>query len=137
MNISNEYPVRIYKSEFEGNVFYSVGRTKKDQNGNYINGYMPCKFKKGVNVEHKSKIYIKNAWLTFYLKEVEKDGKKSNVTVQYIFVNDFEPIEETIENAKTLNNMSDSQIVQAVVNDEDPFKSFGEEVMLTDEDLPF
>jgi single-strand DNA-binding protein len=32
---------------------------------------------------------------------------------------------------------TDSEIVQAVMNDEDPFKDFGNEIELTDDDLPW
>lgn len=33
--------------------------------------------------------------------------------------------------------LTDSEIVQAVMNDEDPFKDFGDEITLTDDDLPW
>ena len=130
MNISNEYPVTIFKNVNDYGTFYKVGLSKKDVNGNYINGYKDIRFKKGVELEDKTKIYIKKAWLDFYIKD-----KK---TIDYIFCSEFELIEETIENARTpLANMSDSEIVQTVMNEDDPFKSFGEEVELTDFDLPF
>ena len=129
MNISNEYPVTIFKNVNDYGTFYKVGLSKKDVEGKYINGYKDIRFKKGVELEDKSKIYIKKAWLDFYIKE-----KK---TIDYIFCSEFEKIEETIENARTLNNMSDSQIVQAVVNEEDPFKSFANEIEIGDMDLPF
>lgn len=130
MNISNEYPVTIFKNVNDYGTFYKVGLSKKDVEGKYINGYKDIKFKKGVELEDKTKLYIKKAWLDFYIKD-----KK---TIDYIFCSEFELIEETIENAKTpLANMSDSEIVQTVMNEEDPFKSFGEEVELTDFDLPF
>lgn len=130
MNISNEYPVTIFKNVNDYGTFYKVGLSKKDVNGNYINGYKDIRFKKGVELEDKSKIYIKKAWLDFYIKD-----KK---TIDYIFCSEFELIEETIENAKTpLAKMSDSEIVQTVMNEEDPFTSFANDVTLSDEDLPF
>ena len=129
MNISNEYPVTIFKNVNDYGTFYKVGLSKKDVEGKYINGYKDIRFKKGVELEDKTKIYIKKAWLDFYIKD-----KK---TIDYIFCSEFEKIEETIENARTLNNMSDSQIVQAVVNEEDPFKSFANEIEIGDMDLPF
>ena len=130
MNISNEYPVTIFKNVNDYGTFYKVGLSKKDVNGNYINGYKDIRFKKGVELEDKTKIYIKKAWLDFYIKD-----KK---TIDYIFCSEFEKIEETIEAArKPLANMSDSEIIQGVMNEDDPFKSFGEEVELTDFDLPF
>lgn len=130
MNINNEYPVTIFKNVNDYGTFYKVGLSKKDLEGKYINGYKDIKFKKDVELEDKTKIYIKKAWLDFYIKD-----KK---TIDYIFCSEFEKIEETIENAKTpLANMSDSQIVQGVMNDEDPFKSFADEVEIDDLDLPF
>lgn len=129
MNISNEYPVTIFKNVNDYGTFYKVGLSKKDVEGKYINGYKDIRFKKGVELEDKTKIYIKKAWLDFYIKD-----KK---TIDYIFCSEFEKIEEAIENARTLNNMSDSQIVQAVVNEEDPFKSFANEIEIGDMDLPF
>ncbi len=130
MNISNEYPVTIFKNVNDYGTFYKVGLSKKDVEGKYINGYKDIKFKKGVELEDKTKIYIKKAWLDFYIKD-----KK---TIDYIFCSEFEKIEETIENArKPLADMSDSEVVQKVMNEDDPFKSFADEVELSDLDLPF
>ena len=126
MNIENKYPVMIFKSTYDNKHYYNMGLSKKNQDGRYINGYIMCRFKNGVELEDKTKIYIKNAWLDFYLKDKE--------TKPYIFVNEFETIGETIEKAKAPTN---SQIIQSVMNDDDPFKSFGEEVELTEFDLPF
>jgi hypothetical protein len=130
MNISNQFPVTIFKNVNDYGTFYKVGLVKKDINGEYVNGYKDIRFNKGVELEDKSKIYLKKAWLSFYVKD-----KK---TIDYIFCSEFETIDETIENARTpLANISDSQIVRAVMNDEDPFTSFGEEVEISDSDLPF
>ena len=126
MNIENKYPVMIFRSAFDNKYFYKMGLSKKNQDGSYTNGYIMCRFKNGVELEDKTKIYIKNAWLDFYLKDKE--------TKPYIFVNEFETISETIEKAKEPTN---SDIVKAVMNDEDPFSSFGNEIALSDEDLPF
>jgi len=40
-------------------------------------------------------------------------------------------------NNKKETEPTDSEIVQAVMNDKDPFKEFGDEVELSDDDLPF
>lgn len=63
-----------------------------------------------------------------------KDGSKRNATE--IIVDEFTFLDKK-EDKQDLSNMSDSQIVQAVVNDEDPFKTFGEEIKLGPDDLPF
>lgn len=123
MNITNERAVMIFKREYEGNTFYSLGLSKKDKNGNYVNGYMPCQFKNGVSIEDKTKVYIKHAWLSFYLKDIPNSESKQ--TVPYIFINDYETVEETINNSKT-----NTEIIKDVM--EDPFAEFGEEVSIDD-----
>lgn len=114
MKIQYEYPIMIFKNEYEGKPYYSLGLSKKMQDGNYLNGYIPCQFKKNVEIDNKKKIYIKNAWLTFYIKD-----KK---TIPYIFINEFEYVEAAIKEAK---------------KETDPFKEFADEIEITDEDLPF
>ena len=81
MNITNDKEVMIFRSEYEGKVFYSIGLSKKNKDGSYTNGYMPCQFKNGVNLGNQTKIKIGKAWLSFYLKD-----KK---TVPYIFISEF------------------------------------------------
>lgn len=122
MNIENKYPVMIFKKEYQGRIFYSVGLSRKDRDGNYINGYMPCRFKNNVSVEDKTKMYIKSAWLDFYLKDKE--------TKPYIFINEFELVGETIENAKQKEK-------EEIKEEVDPFTQFANEVEITDDDLPF
>ena len=70
-----ECEVMIFKNE-KGT--YKIGMSKKDRNNQYFNGYMLCRFKKGVELENKTKIKIKNAFLTFFLNEKE--------TVPYIMI---------------------------------------------------
>ena len=126
MNISNEQAVMIFKREYQGNTFYSLGLSKKNQDNTYTNGYMPCQFKKGVQLEDKTKIYIKKAWLSFYLKDKE--------TKPYIFISEFTTLEQVIDNSKK----TDNEILQQVMKEEptsDPFTEFGEEV--SGMELPF
>lgn len=127
MNIENKYPVMIFKKEYQGKIFYNLGLSRKDRDGNYINGYMPCRFKNTVSVEDKTKLYIKNAWLDFYLKDKE--------TKPYIFINEFELVGETIEKAKETKVQEQQRVLNEVVND--PFEQFGNEVELSEIDLPF
>lgn len=119
MNIKNDYPVMIFKKGNQYGTFYTVGMSKKDRDGNYINGYMPCQFKLGVSVEDKTKIYIKSAWLTFYLKDKE--------TKPYIFINEFELVEDVIQQAKEEQPKTD------------PFEEMAAQVQFDNEemDLPF
>lgn len=108
MNISNEYPVMVFKNTINGKDFYKIGLSKKDIDGNYINGYKSVRFRNGVEIDNMTKIYIKRAWLDFYIKD-----KK---TIDYIFICDFEY--EDGSSAKQTTK--------------DPFSDFGETVELDD-----
>lgn len=111
MNITNKYPLMVFKNDYDGKTFYNIGISKKEENGSYTNGYIPCRFKKGVNVENKTKIKLKNAWLDFYLKE--------NKSIHYIFVNDFEIVKD---------NSSKNSPPASIKSDD---------INLSDSDLPF
>lgn len=120
MNITNDKPVTIYANNFDDVKRYSCRLARKKLNeDSYEYGYIPIKFKQGVDLETKNKIIIKNAFLTFY--------KKDNQTIPYIFVLDFDLVkEDNIEKQET----------------EDLFADFGKEVKLNDieitnSDLPF
>lgn len=115
MNISNEYAVTIFRNDSQYGAFYKVGISKKDVNGNYINGYKDCRFKKDVQLENKTKIYIKKAWLDFYVKD-----KK---TIDYIFISEFEIAPDAVP---TKNE-------QAAESVDDPFLG----IEIDDNDLPF
>jgi len=93
MEIIEKYPVTIFKREYNGKVYYKIGLRKKDQNGNYIKGYIDAQFRKDANVDDSKKIYIKNAWLDFYKN---KEGK-TNIN---IFINKFDYVSDIIEDAK-------------------------------------
>lgn len=116
MNIKYDYPVMIFRKDYQGNTFYRLGISKKDKNDRYLNGYIPCQFKKGVSLENKTKIYLKAAWLSFYLKD--------KTTVPYIFINEFETLKDTIENAK-------------ITDAKDPYEDFGQSIEINQEELPF
>lgn len=82
MEVISNRDEMIFKTVKDDKTFYSIGLSRKLQDGSYENGYMPVRFKKDVNVENKTKIKIKNAWIDFY--------KVENITNTYIFINDFE-----------------------------------------------
>jgi len=92
MEVISNRKEKIYRNDFNGKPMYKIGLSKKDKNGNYINGYMLCSFKKDTDIPNKSYINIKQAWVDFYLKDKE--------TVPFIFINDFELIKE--EEAKVI-----------------------------------
>lgn len=107
MKISNEYPVMIFSNTRDDKTYYQIGLSKRNQDKTYTNGYIQCQFKKGVEVDNQTNIYIKDAWLSFYLK----DGK----TIPYIFINDYQLVADVIK--------------------EDSFSK--DEISLSDDDLPF
>lgn len=84
MDVISNREEMIFKSEHDDKVNYSIGLSRKLQDGTYENGYMPVRFKKDVTVENKTKIKIKSAWIDFY--------KLENKTNPYIFINEFEII---------------------------------------------
>lgn len=112
MKVIQEYPVKIFKSEYKGFVFYRMGLSKKDKDGNYINGNMEVHFRKDADVNVDRKIYIQDAWLDFYIKD--------KVTHPFIFINKFEYVSDIIKETK---------------KETDPFEDLGLE--LQDDDLPF
>lgn len=122
MEIINKYPVKIFKNTYNDKDYYKIGLSKKNSEGKYINGSMDCQFRKDVNVDTDKKIYIKEAWLDFYLTEEKKNDKVSKITHPYIFINNFEYVGDVVEQSKVAN---------------DPFQDFGDELALEDSDLPF
>lgn len=96
----------IFKRENEYGSFYSMGISKKLEDGSYENGYIDVRFRKDIELDNMTKINIKESWLTFYLKD---DGEYKT-TKPYIFINDFEIVEE--------NNSSDESIID---DDDLPF----------------
>lgn len=130
MNIENQYPVSIFRFESGENIYYKMGLSNKDKDGNYINGYIPVQFRRGIELENKTKIYLKKAWLTFYLKKENIDGVDKNITVPYIFVSEFEKVEEVIAGSKEKDIVKEE-------SGSDPFKDLGNEIAFTDDDLPF
>jgi len=109
MNVIDDKVKLIYKNTVNNKVSYSIGLSKKKEDGSYENGYMPCRFKKDVELDNKAKIKIKNAWLDFY-----KVDKKTFV---YLFINEFEKVEEQ---QKSVDNFSSAK-----------------EVTIEPDDLPF
>lgn len=128
MNIETDSQYTVFRNDYNGYSYYKIGVSKKSQTGEWINGYIRCQFKKGVALENKAKIYIRKAWLSFYLNN--KD------TIPFIFISEFETTDETIENAKK-ESTENSQKSTEISTEPDPFKDFGEEIVLTDDMLPF
>lgn len=68
-------PVKVFRKdkEWNGSTFatYSIGISSKDKDGNWVNGYLDCQFKKGVELQNKEEIFVNNA---FYI--CNKSGER-------------------------------------------------------------
>lgn len=89
MHIKENEEIIIFKND-KG--FYSIGLSRKDRNGEYFYGYFPCQFKKDVVLESKTRIRIRNAFMSFYLKD--------DKTMPYIMITDFDIVEKKENYAK-------------------------------------
>ena len=118
MEIISDKEEMIFKNEYNDKPYYTMGLSKKDKSGNYIKGYINVNFKKGVVLSNMTKIRIKSAWLDFYKKDVQ--------TIPYIFINDFDIVE---------NDKKDifEEYGESVKTDFD----LGEQMEITEADLPF
>lgn len=115
MNLITDKPQMIFRKDFKDKIFYSMGMSKKKQDGSYEKTYIPVQFKKSIVLDNQTLIKIKNAWLTFY-------KTKENKTVYYIFISEFEEADETQKDEKETQN---------------PFEEFANEIEHEDLDLPF
>ena len=97
MHVKDGEEAMIFKND-KG--YYSIGLSRKDRNGEYYHAYFPCQFKKDVNVENKTKIKIKNAFMSFY----NKDDKQ----VFYLMILDFQEIEN--KNVYELKSEAESNL---------------------------
>ena len=113
MNIEDSRAKTIYRKDGDNYTLYSIGLSHKKQDGTWENGFMSCRFPKGIDLENKTKIMITNAWLDFYVKD--------KVTHPYIFINKYEVVEDTKVPQNTKPTYDDENT----------------DIHLSDEDLPF
>ena len=111
ISINSKYPEMIFRKDVNGFASYSIGLSNKRTDGTYENGYMKCRFKKGIDVKDKTKIIIKDGFVSFYKKEKE--------TIPVLFITDFEEEKKTEK------------------VEEDPYEEMGKQIELTESDLPF
>ena len=90
MNINFERPIMIFRKDFDNGTVYRFGASKKNVEGEYENGYITCQFKKDVEIENMTKIFVKSAWLSFY-------NTKEKKTIPYIFINEFDYVDDMEE----------------------------------------
>ena len=87
--------------EYNGNTFatYAIGVSSKDKDGEWVNSSIDVMFKKGIDLENKTKIFIKNAFpvvskgkdrnfVKWMITDFEIEGQQTN----------FMDIPDTIEN---------------------------------------
>lgn len=81
--------VKVFANEKEGAngkfTTYCLGVNSKNKDGNWTNGYLNCKFKKGVSVANKTRIKINNSFFV-----ASKSGDKSYV---HLMITDFDVME--------------------------------------------
>lgn len=84
---SEDRAVMIFRNdrEYNGKTFatYSISVSSKDKDGEWVSGYLPCKFKNGVDIENKTKILIHNAFPTV------RKGKDDKTYTEWM-ITDFE-----------------------------------------------
>lgn len=97
MHIKENEEVMIFKNDKD---FYTIGLSRKDRNGQYFNGYFPCQFKKGVSLESRTKIKLKNAFISFYLKD--------NETKTYLMILDYSLIDNKEDYLQMKNEMEEN-----------------------------
>ena len=92
--ITEQTTVTVYVNErqTQNGTFkmYSIGVSSKDKDGNWVNGFLPCNFRKGTEIANKSKITISNSFPTVR-KYTDKTGTER--TEIGIFVLDYEVVE--------------------------------------------
>lgn len=82
MNSNADGNTTVYRTDFNGRSYYKITWPQKTQDGHWEYGYIKAQFKKGVEVEDKTRIKIKSAFMKWY--------KKSGETVPYWMILDFE-----------------------------------------------
>lgn len=91
---------------------YSLMVSSKDIDGNWVNGFIDCQFKKGVEIANKTKIKINNA---FYVVN-EYNGNKYTK----IMILDYEVLEEG-EQVQTTTGGEDFLVIPDGIDEELPF----------------
>ena len=111
---TDDYPVMVFRDDKGKYPRYSLGVSSKGATGEWIRGYVPCKFKKGVEVENMTKIKINNCF------PIASQGEK------YVFVSwmitDFEVIETIDGRVIDGQDQSDFMAIPEGIEEELPFK---------------
>lgn len=107
-------PVRVYKDD-KGK--YTIAISKK-VGEEYLNKYFPVEFSKGVELENKTEIILKNAFLTWY----DWEYKEQKGTKFLLKVTEFEKVGETKSEVTPQNIDKWSSSKDVVIDDDElPF----------------
>lgn len=87
MNITSEREIMIFRREGNFGAMYSCAVSEKQQDGTYLQAYIPVWFRKGVELANKSMIKITKAWL--------KPTKDMKIV---LFISEYEQKCEVVEN---------------------------------------
>ena len=118
----------LYKNQYG----WSISDNQKQADGTYNNFYIPVYLAKALQ-EPNDKSFVSIEGFTKPFKY--KDGKQgiSYVITDYVVIGRDK--EDKPEQQK--NKIQEQQEVLNQVINNDPFEDFGQEVVLTDDDLPF
>lgn len=123
----------------------AVTRNFKNTNGNYDTDFINCTtFSQTAKTmtQYCKKGDLIGVFGRVQVRDYEKNGEKYYITeiiaekIRFLASNSKQT-NTTNEPKQDINNMTNDQIVKAVVTEEDPFAEFGAEVQLSDDDLPF
>ena len=88
LRVSASGETMIFRNEYQGKSFYSTSLSKKLADGTWENGNIGVQFRKDVEMHNKTKINVKEGFLTFYKTKDEKPK-----AVHYLFVLDFDVVD--------------------------------------------
>lgn len=102
---SDDKGVMVFANEKDGAngkyTLYSIGVSSKNQNNEWVSGFINVRFKKGVSVPNKTKIKINNAFYT-----VTKSGDKTYVS---LMITDFDSLDNG-DGWVDMSNINESEL---------------------------
>ena len=99
MELKSEYPVMVFKNEYNGKTYYKIGFSNKKQDGTRENAYMDARFKGDVCLDNQTNIYVKNGFMSFYLKDKQP--------IWYMVITEYEKVADVIKETSYTNLKQD------------------------------
>lgn len=95
------FPLKVTRTEYDIYTFYFLNDRKRSMDGKITYGKLPCRFKKDVELEDNTEIFIQKAYLDWY-----KKGRESKLQV---FVTEFEIVNQRgKEKKKAISEFAES-----------------------------